>query len=206
MSEIYLLNKPFNVLSTFTDSDDRLTLASYIKIPKIYAAGRLDYDSEGLLILTADGEIQHRLANPKFKLPKRYWVQVEGEITDIAIDQLEKGVILNDGKTRPARAKRLHHPNVWERSVPIRQRKHQPTTWIELEITEGRNRQVRRMTAAVGFPTLRLIRIAIGSWTLDGLNPGEWRQEQVNLPSSRKPVDSFKKRTRQPVKPQSKRR
>lgn len=184
MSDVYLLNKPFNVLSTFTDTQGRQTLANFINIPNIYAAGRLDFDSEGLMILTADGAIQHRLANPKFKLSKRYWVQVEGEVSDIALTQLETGISLKDGQTRPAKAKRIDAPDIWERSVPIRQRQNQPTSWIELEITEGRNRQVRRMTAATGFPTLRLIRVAIGSWSIEGLAPGEWRVEQINVPTS----------------------
>lgn len=185
MSEIYLLNKPFNVLSTFTDSEGRDTLASYIKIPDVYAAGRLDYDSEGLLILTQDGALQHRLANPKFKLEKSYWVQLEGEISETALQQLRRGVELKDGKTRPAYAERLTEPELWERNPPIRERKNQPTSWIELRISEGKNRQVRRMTAAVGFPTLRLVRVAIGPWRVDGLQPGEWRKEQVNLPAER---------------------
>lgn len=185
MSEIYLLNKPFNVLSTFTDSEGRDTLASYIKTPDVYAAGRLDYDSEGLLILTQDGALQHRLANPKFKLEKSYWVQLEGEISETALRQLRRGVELKDGKTRPACAERLTQPELWERNPPIRERKNQPTSWIELRISEGKNRQVRRMTAAVGFPTLRLVRVAIGPWRVDGLQPGEWRKEQVNLPTER---------------------
>ena len=185
MSEIYLLNKPFNVLSTFTDSEGRDTLASYLEAPDVYAAGRLDYDSEGLLILTSDGALQHRLANPKFKLEKSYWVQVEGEISEAALEQLRKGVELKDGKTRPAFAQRLKQPELWERNPPIRERKNQPTSWIELRISEGKNRQVRRMTAAVGFPTLRLVRVAIGPWRVDGLKPGEWRTEQVNLPAER---------------------
>ncbi len=185
MSEIYLVNKPFNVLSTFTDSEGRDTLASYIKAPDVYAAGRLDYDSEGLLILTKDGALQHRLANPKFKLEKSYWVQVEGEISQAALEQLRKGVELKDGKTRPAYAQRLVEPELWERNPPIRERKNQPTSWIELRISEGKNRQVRRMTAAVGFATLRLIRVAIGPWRVDGLQPGEWRTEQINLPAER---------------------
>ena len=197
MSEIYLLNKPFNVLSTFTDSKGRDTLASYLEAPDVYAAGRLDYDSEGLLILTSDGALQHRLANPKFKLEKSYWVQVEGEISEAALEQLRKGVALKDGKTRPAFAQRLTQPQLWVRNPPIRERKNQPTSWIELRITEGKNRQVRRMTAAVGFPTLRLVRVAIGPWRVDGLQPGEWRKEQVNLPSERpqnKPRNPRKRR------------
>jgi len=185
MSEIYLLNKPFNVLSTFTDSEGRDTLSSYIKTPGVYAAGRLDYDSEGLLILTKDGALQHRLANPKFKLEKSYWVQLEGKISEAALQQLRRGVELKDGKTRPAHAERLTEPELWERNPPIRERKNQPTSWIELRISEGKNRQVRRMTAAVGFPTLRLVRVAIGPWRVDGLQPGEWRKEQINLPTER---------------------
>lgn len=196
MSEIYLLNKPFNVLSTFTDEQGRQTLADYIKTPGIYAAGRLDYDSEGLLILTSDGALQHRLANPKFKLEKSYWVQVEGEIAETALRQLRSGVDLKDGRTRPAFADRLEAPSIWERDPPIRYRPNQPTSWIELRITEGKNRQVRRMTAAVGFPTLRLIRVAIGPWRLDGLEPGDWRKEQVNLPSSNNAGKGEKRRGR----------
>ncbi len=181
MSTLYLLNKPFNVLPTFTDDQGRDTLARFIDIPKIYAAGRLDYDSEGLLVLTSDGELQHRLAHPKFKLPKTYWVQVEGAITEEALEQLRKGVELKDGLTRPAKAKDIYIDEPWPRTPPIRERKNIPTSWIELIITEGRNRQVRRMTAAVGFPTLRLIRYAVGEWSIDTLAPGEWREEEVNL-------------------------
>lgn len=181
MSSLYLLNKPFNVLPTFTDDQGRDTLAQFIDIPKIYAAGRLDYDSEGLLVLTSDGELQHRLAHPKFKLPKTYWVQVEGNITEQALEQLRKGVELKDGLTRPAKATTIQIQEPWPRVPPIRERKNIPTSWIELIISEGRNRQVRRMTAAVGFPTLRLIRYAVGDWTIDDLAPGEWRKEDVNL-------------------------
>lgn len=181
MSTLYLLNKPFNVLPTFTDDRGRETLAKFIQVPKIYAAGRLDFDSEGLLILTSDGELQHRLAHPKFKLPKTYWVQVEGEITEEAIEQLKRGVELKDGPTRPAKAKRISMTEPWLRTPPIRERKNIPTSWLELTISEGRNRQVRRMTAAVGFPTLRLIRYAIGEWTVEGLAPGEWRKKETHL-------------------------
>lgn len=193
MATIYLLNKPFNVLSTFTDSDGRATLSNYINTPNIYAAGRLDYDSEGLLILTDDGQLQHQLANPKFKLAKTYWVQVEGEINDEALDQLRSGVTLKDGPTRPAQAKRMACPEIWQRVPPIRERQSIPTSWIELKISEGRNRQVRRMTAAVGYPTLRLIRAAIGNWSLDKLQPGEWRTETVHL-SAPKQSDRAKRR------------
>jgi 23S rRNA pseudouridine2457 synthase len=193
MATIYLLNKPFNVLSTFTDNEGRATLGEYIKTPNIYAAGRLDYDSEGLLILTDEGQLQHQLANPKFKLAKTYWVQVEGEINDEALDQLSAGVTLKDGPTRPAQAKRIDSPQIWDRVPPIRERKSIPTSWIELKISEGRNRQVRRMTAAVGYPTLRLIRAAIGNWSLENLQPGEWRTETVHL-STPKQSDRAKRR------------
>ncbi|WP_409526331.1 pseudouridine synthase [Nitrincola sp. MINF-07-Sa-05] len=188
MSNILLFNKPFRVMSVFTDNEGRSTLADYIREPGFYAAGRLDYDSEGLLILTDDGQVQHRLANPKFKLEKTYWAQVDGEISDAAIEQLQSGVLLNDGPTRPAKARRMTEPEIWPRTPPIRTRLSQPTSWLELKISEGRNRQVRRMTAAVGFPTLRLIRYAIGNWTLDNLSPGESRREQINLPKT--PTDT----------------
>lgn len=198
MSEIYLLNKPFNVLSSFTDPEGRDTLATYIKAPGVYAAGRLDYDSEGLLLLTADGALIQRIADPRFKLEKRYWAQLEGDIDEQALEQLRRGVTLKDGRTRPAFAQRLAEPQVWERNPPIRERKNQPTSWIELGISEGKNRQVRRMTAAVGFPTLRLIRVSIGPWHIDDLKPGQWRKEQINLPNGGKPktARSPKRRSR----------
>ncbi|SEA41600.1 pseudouridine synthase [Marinobacterium iners] len=184
MSRILLFNKPFRVLTQFTDSEGRSTLADFIKVPGVYAAGRLDFDSEGLLILTDDGRLQQQLANPAFKLPKTYCVQVDGEISEAALNRLRQGVQLKDGPTRPARARRINPPRwLWPRNPPVRFRKEQPTSWIELIITEGRNRQVRRMTAEVGFPTLRLIRWSIGNWTLDSLAPGQWREEQVNLPA-----------------------
>jgi 23S rRNA pseudouridine2457 synthase len=181
MPNLILLNKPFQVLSQFTDSENRGTLKDYVTQSGFYPAGRLDYDSEGLLILTDDGATQHQLANPAFKLEKTYWVQVEGVITDQALQQLVRGVQLKDGKTKPAKAKAITEPQIWDRSPPIRQRKDQPTSWLELKIKEGKNRQVRRMTAAVGFPTLRLIRYAIGNWTVDNLAPGENRSETVQL-------------------------
>ncbi len=205
MSSLYLLNKPFNVLPNFTDDQGRDTLAQFIDIPKIYAAGRLDYDSEGLLVLTSDGELQHRLAHPKFKLPKTYWVQVEGSITEQALEQLRKGVELKDGLTRPAKAKIIQMDEPWPRTPPIRERKNIPTSWIELIISEGRNRQVRRMTAAVGFPTLRLIRYAVGDWTLDNLAPGKWRQLDINLAPLPKQANGRRNNKRTNARPNSSR-
>ncbi len=171
---IILFNKPFNVLCQFTDSAGRKTLADYIKIKNVYPAGRLDYDSEGLVVLTDDGILQNEISNPKNKMPKTYWVQVEGMITEEALDKLRNGINLKNFKTKSAKAKTIDQPQIWERIPPIRERKTIPTSWIELAITEGKNRQVRRMTAAVGFPTLRLIRYSIGNWKLNNLLPGEY--------------------------------
>lgn len=168
---IILFNKPYGVLCQFTDEHGRKTLADYIDQKGVYAAGRLDRDSEGLVVLTDDGKLQHHITDPKNKMQKTYWVQVEGEVTQKAIGQLRKGVELKDGLTRPAKAKRIDEPDgLWPRDPPIRERKHIPTSWLELTISEGRNRQVRRMSAATGFPTLRLIRYRIGEWTIDGLD------------------------------------
>lgn len=195
MAKIYLFNKPYLVLSQFTPIEEKACLKDYIDIPGIYPAGRLDYDSEGLLLLTGDGAIQSRIAHPKFKLPKTYLVQVEGDITKDAIHQLQTGVRLNDGTTAPAKARIIEEPALWERNPPIRKRANQNTSWLELIITEGRNRQVRRMTAHIGFPTLRLVRIAIGPWSLDKLQPGTYRCEDIHLP--KKPIhhnESSKKR------------
>ena len=172
---IILFNKPFDVLCQFTDDSNRPTLANFIKQKDVYAAGRLDRDSEGLLLLTDDGRLQHKITDPKNKMQKTYWVQVEGEITDEAISNLKQGVKLKDGLTRPAKAKKIASPKkLWPRVPPIRERKNIPTSWIELSITEGRNRQVRRMTAATGFPTLRLIRYSIGEWTINNISNGSY--------------------------------
>lgn len=181
MATLILLNKPFNVLCQFTDPKGRATLADHIRVPGVYAAGRLDYDSEGLVLLTDDGSLQARIASPRFKLPKTYWVQVEGNIPDTALEALGRGVELADGPTRPARARRMAEPALWPRHPPVRERREIPTSWIELTLYEGRNRQVRRMTAAVGYPTLRLVRWSVGDWTLEGLAPGESRQLVVHL-------------------------
>jgi len=175
MATVVLLNKPYGVLSQFTGEDGVRTLSECVDVPGVYAAGRLDKDSEGLLVLTDDGALQQRIASPERKTPKRYWAQVEGAADDAAIAALAAGVQLKDGRTRPARVRRLAAPELWPRDPPIRERKSIPTSWLELEIVEGKNRQVRRMTAAVGFPTLRLVRVKVGRWSLDGLAPGESR-------------------------------
>jgi 23S rRNA pseudouridine2457 synthase len=177
MSHILLFNKPYGVICQFSRDGLHPTLAEYIALPDYYPAGRLDTDSEGLLLLTDNGKLQHRITDPQHKLPKIYWVQVEGMPDEAALQVLRSGVKLNDFTTRPAEARLIDAPaNLWPRDPPIRFRKNIPTTWLELTIHEGKNRQVRRMTAAVGFPTLRLIRYRIGEWMLDGLAPGQWRQ------------------------------
>jgi 23S rRNA pseudouridine2457 synthase len=176
MSKLILFNKPFGVLSQFTSSLGIETLASYISVPGVYAAGRLDKDSEGLLVLTDDGALQDKIASPKHKMSKTYWAQVEGVASQEAISALCAGVRLKDGMTKPAKARAIDEPSVWPRTPPIRERKSIPTSWIELSIREGRNRQVRRMTAAVGFPTLRLIRFSVGDWNVEGIESGQFRE------------------------------
>jgi len=190
-------NKPFRVLTQFSDDGVHTTLAKYIDLKKVYPAGRLDHDSEGLLLLTNDGKLQNQIANPRNKMEKCYWVQVEGEISHAAIQNLCKGVRLKDGLTKKARCKKIAEPDaLWQRDPPIRQRANIPTSWISLSIAEGRNRQVRRMTAAVGYPTLRLIRYSIGPITLDGLAPGLWEElDETCLQPSPK-VNNRKKRAR----------
>lgn len=185
MAQIVLFNKPYDVLSQFTDAAGRKTFADYIPIKGVYPAGRLDRDSEGLVVLTDHGRLQHRIADPRHKLEKSYWVQVEGEPDLDALTRLRNGVELKDGMTAPAEAELIAAPDIWPRTPPIRHRANIPTAWLRLTIREGRNRQVRRMTAAVGYPTLRLIRHRIGEWTLDQLAPGEYRIIMVQ--ESRRP-------------------
>lgn len=179
MTRILLFNKPYDVLSQFTDKGTegtpRRTLSDFINVPGVYPAGRLDRDSEGLLVLTDNGKLQAKISNPKFRSPKTYLAQVEGTPTDAQLDQLSKGVTLKDGTTRPAKVDLIDAPDLWPRTPPVRFRKTVPDAWLRLTITEGRNRQVRRMTAHVGLPCLRLVRWSVGEWTLDGLQPGQWR-------------------------------
>jgi 23S rRNA pseudouridine2457 synthase len=178
MAKLILFNKPFGVLPQFTDRGSetkRATLSDFIDVPGVYPAGRLDRDSEGLMILTDDGKLQARIAEPKYKMPKTYLAQVEGEIAEESLSLLRQGIELKDGITRPAEAERIAEPDLWPRDPPIRVRKNIPDSWIRLTISEGRNRQVRRMTAVAGHPTLRLVRWNIGEWSLEGLPPGEWR-------------------------------
>jgi 23S rRNA pseudouridine2457 synthase len=177
MPRIVLFNKPFHVLSQFREQEGKATLARYFSDPSLRIAGRLDYDSEGLLILSDDGRLINRIAEPRYKLPKTYLAQVEGQVNEQALQKLRAGVVLKDGKTRPATARSLAQPDgLWPRDPPVRYRAKIPTSWIELTISEGRNRQVRRMTAAVGLPTLRLVRTAVGDWRLGDLQPGEYRE------------------------------
>lgn len=183
MARLIVFNKPYGVLPQFTDTgtagSPRPTLSDYVAVPGVYPAGRLDMDSEGLMLLTDDGRLQARIAEPKFKMPKTYLVQVEGDVAEDALAALRTGVRLKDGMTLPAEAERVDAPQIWPRDPPIRVRLSVPDCWLRLTICEGRNRQVRRMTAAVGYPTLRLVRWAIGEWSVDGLGLGEWREVEV---------------------------
>ncbi|MCK0512318.1 rRNA large subunit pseudouridine synthase E [Aromatoleum buckelii] len=180
MSRLILLNKPYGVICQFSGDGAHVTLKAFVPVPGVYPAGRLDTDSEGLLLLTDDGALQHRIADPRHKLPKTYVVQVEGEPDDAALAALRGGLDLGDFVTRPCGARRVAEPEwLWPRDPPVRFRKNVPTSWLEIVLHEGKNRQVRRMTAKAGFPTLRLIRVAIGDWSLSGLAPGQWRSEQV---------------------------
>jgi len=196
MSRIVLFNKPYGVLSQFTDGDGHPGLAHYIPLKGYYPAGRLDRDSEGLLILTNDGKLQAQISNPRFKTTKTYWAQVEGAPSEAQLQQLCQGVALKDGMTLPAKVREIPEPVLWPRDPPIRYRKSIPTSWIELQIREGRNRQVRRMTAAVGLPTLRLVRSAIGSWTLGKTQPGAYRLEEF-----RRKDDNYRHKQPKPQKP-----
>ena len=182
---LILFNKPYHVLCQFRDNDGRATLADYIDVPDVYPAGRLDYDSEGLLILTDDGRLQQRIANPRYHKEKQYWAQVEGIPAQRDLDRLASGITLKDGPTRPAKARLIDTPELWPRNPPVRFRKSVPDRWVEIRIQEGRNRQVRRMTAAIGFPTLRLVRVAVGDWHLRDLLPGEFKI--MELPTSKRP-------------------
>lgn len=186
MARLIAFNKPYGVLSQFTGGGPGETLADFVKVPGVYPAGRLDKDSEGLLLLTDNGQLQAQISSPKYNKEKTYLVQVEGVPSDEVLAQLRKGVVLNDGPTRPAKARRIDPPDLWPRDPPVRFRKSVPDSWIELVITEGRNRQVRRMTAAVGLPTLRLVRWRIGDWTLDGVPPGEWRELRATTGPARR--------------------
>lgn len=184
MAQLILLNKPFQVLSQFSDDQGRRTLREFIPVPGVYPAGRLDWDSEGLLLLTDDGALQARISDPRFHLPKTYLVQVEGKPGEQELQKLRQGITLKDGPCRPAKAESIEAPDLWPRHPPVRSRKTVADSWLKLTIDEGRNRQVRRMTAAIGHPTLRLVRWQIGDWDLSGLAPGKWRSMTVHAPKA----------------------
>ena len=188
MARLIALNKPFGVLSQFTGGKDGVadTLAHLVDVPGVYPAGRLDKDSEGLLLLTDDGRLQARIAEPRHKMPKTYLAQVEGAPDDNAVEALRRGVALKDGETRPAEIEQIEPPELWPRDPPVRYRKNVPDHWLSITITEGRNRQVRRMTAAVGLPCLRLVRWRVGGWTLNGIASGEWREFEPDLSGARR--------------------
>jgi 23S rRNA pseudouridine2457 synthase len=197
MARLILLNKPFDMLCQFTDGQGRATLADVVPVKGVYPSGRLDRDSEGLVVLTDDGALQARIADPRHKMEKTYWVQVEGTPTEAALAALRAGVVLNDGPTLPAKAHVVAEPAwLWPRTPPIRVRKSVPDAWLELTIREGRNRQVRRMVASVGLPCLRLIRWRVGDWTLEGLAPGAWRELSLPPAQDRRPAPSHGRRTR----------
>ncbi len=198
MPKIILLNKPFKVMCQFTDQEGRATLSDFISTKNVYAAGRLDYDSEGLVVLTDDGKLQQQISNPKTKMKKTYWAQVEGKPCESDLAPIRNGIHLKDGPCRPAKVNIIDAPDVWPRTPPIRARKEIPTTWLEIIISEGRNRQVRRMTAAAGYPTLRLIRVKIGEWSVLNLDPGQsdTLEFHSDMKSSTKPRNTTKHRSR----------
>lgn len=200
MATVVLLNKPYNVLCQFSDDQGRATLADYIDTPGIYPAGRLDYDSEGLVVLTDDGKLQHQISHPDKKQPKRYWVQVEGDAQDSQLQPLRTGVRLSDGVCKSARVEIITPPSLWERHPPIRERRNIPTSWLSIELSEGRNRQVRRMTAAVDLPTLRLVRVSVGEWSVLDLAPGESRSLRVHTAQAKtsSPKSAVRRRSRHP--------
>lgn len=189
MTRLIAFNKPYAVLTQFSDKDGRQTLKDFVNVADVYPAGRLDRDSEGLLLLTNNGRLQHHISDPQHKLPKTYWVQVENIPDAAALLQLQQGILLKDGLTQPAQARKIAPPDLWDRTPPVRFRQAIPTQWLEIQISEGKNRQVRRMTAAIGHPTLRLVRVAIGPWQLNALQPGQW--QEVNFQTVIKYMDDL---------------